>query len=98
MKVNDLLDYTLRDLLESYCAIYNPECGYYYGIASFDDVDEIFGAYNVSEYSEGFDVENLINDEILVSFDEELLSYERLERIMSNLDISKKKLPKNNSD
>ena len=94
MKVNDIMDCTLRELLDHYCAIYNPECGYYYGIASFDDVDEIFGAYNIEEYPEGFDVENLINDEILVSFDEELLSYERLERIMRNLDISKKeKIP-----
>lgn len=91
MKINDLLDKTLREVLDEYGAIYNPECGYYYGVASFDDIDELYHEYKIEEqYPEAFEVENLISDEILVAFDEDLVSYERLKKIMRNLDIDKK--------
>lgn len=91
MKVDDILDLTLREVLDTYCAIYNPECGYYYGIACFDDIDVLYDEYNINEvYPEAFEVENLISDEVLVSFDEEIISPKRLRKIMSNLDIPKK--------
>lgn len=91
MKIEDLMDMTLREVLDSYGAIYNPECGYYYGIASFEDIDELYHEYDIDEvYPEAFEVENLIRDEIIVAFDEELISFNRLEKIMKNLDIPKK--------
>lgn len=91
MKIEDLMDMTLREVLDSYGAIYNPECGYYYGIASFEDIDELYYEYDIDEvYPEAFEVENLIRDEIIVAFDEELISFNRLEKIMKNLDIPKK--------
>ena len=32
MKIEDLLDLTLREILEKYGAVRNLECGYFYGI------------------------------------------------------------------
>jgi len=91
MKVEDILDLTLREVLDTYGAIYNPECGYYYGIACFDDIDELYYEYDIDEtYPEAFEVENLIRDEVIVAFDEELIDLDKLKRIMHNLDIPKK--------
>ena len=92
MKLNELLDLTLREILEEYGAVYNTECSYYYGVSSFDNLDELYKNYNIDEdYPEAFTVENLINDELIVSFDEDILDYTALEKIMKNLNIRKKK-------
>lgn len=92
MKLNDLLDYTLRDLLDEFGTVYNDECGYYYGVVRFDDIERLYEEYNISEdYPEAFDVENLISDEIIISFDDEVLEYPKLVKIMKDLGISKKK-------
>ena len=91
MIVNDLLDLTLREVLDTYCALYNLECGHYYGITTFDNCDKLFDEYNISdEYPEAMSVENLIHDDVLVSLDEELIDYPKLEYVMKNLGISKK--------
>lgn len=90
-KIEDLLDLTLREILENYVAINNLECGFYYGIADNDLIEEIYQEYNIEdEYPEAFDVENLINDELIVSYQEPLLTKPKLEKIMKNLGISKK--------
>ena len=91
MVLEDYLDMTLRDILDEYCAIYNLECGYYYGISKFDTIEELFNEYDVeNEYPEAFEVDNIVNHEVLDSMCEELLSYDRLVKIMKNLGISKK--------
>ena len=76
MKIKDLMDLTLGEILEKYCAVYNLECCYYYGITEIDKIDEIFENYNIEEYSEAFNIENLINDELLLSSDDDLLEYD----------------------
>ena len=91
MRFNDLLDMKLKDVLEEYCCIYNLECGYYYGFARYDEVDELYNEYDIESYSEAFGVETLINEELLVSYDEEILSAEKLVKILDNLGIKKKK-------
>lgn len=88
--VNDLLDLTFREVLENYCTIYNAECGYYYGIAKIDDVDDLFNEYDIEEYSEAFGVESIISDEMVVDFNEEIISMDKMQRIMNNLGINKK--------
>ena len=91
MKINDLMDMTLREVLENFVTVHNLECGYYYGVFRAEDIDEIFQNYNVEEdYPEAFCVENLIDDEIIVSHDDEVRSYKTLVTIMENLGISKK--------
>ena len=90
MALEDILDMTVRELLDKYCAIYNLECGYYYGITDFDTVEELFHEYNIDEeYPEAFNVELVINDELMDTFDE-VLTYERLVKIMDNLGITPK--------
>ena len=90
MKIKDLMDLTLGEILEKYCAVYNLECCYYYGITEIDKIDEIFENYNIEEYSEAFNIENLINDELLLSSDDDLLEYDKLVKIVDGLGITKK--------
>ncbi|WP_458454372.1 hypothetical protein [Methanobrevibacter sp.] len=92
MKLEELLDLTLREVLEDYVAVNNLECGYYYGVFKGDDINRIFEEFNIEEdYPEAFHVENLINDELIVSFDEEIKDYNKLLKIMKNLGVSSKK-------
>lgn len=90
MDLEEILDMSLRDILDKYCAVYNLECGYYYGVSEFDSVDELFEKYNIEEeYPEAFYIEPIVNQEILDNFDE-LLSYEKMVKIMDNLGINLK--------
>ena len=90
MLIKELLDLTLREILEEYCTVCNLECGYYYGVFKATDIDEIFEQYKVEDYEEAFDVDNLISYEIIPSFDEEVRDYDTLIRIMDNLGIDKR--------
>ena len=90
MKLEELMEMTLKEVLETFVGIRSLECCYWYGIAKADDVEKLFENYNIEEYEEAFDVANLIEDELLVSHQEEVLTYDVLERIMENLGISKK--------
>ena len=91
MKLKDLLDLPLKEVLEKYCIICNPECGYYYGIFKQEDVDELYSKFNIDEdYPEAFCPECLINEEAVISSDDEIREYDVLLRIMDNLGISKK--------
>jgi len=91
-KLKELLNLTLGELLEQYCQIYNAECGYLYGIAELDDVDQLYREYNIEEdYPEAFMPEDLIHHELnIYSEDAEVMSYEKLEVLMKNLGIRKK--------
>lgn len=89
--INDLLDLSMKKILENYVVIENLECGYYYGIVPIELLDKLFNEYDVeNEYPEAFDVQNIIPDAILVDYDEKIIDYEKLEKIMKNLGISKK--------
>ena len=48
----DLLDMSLRDLLDEYCVLFSPECGYFYGIATIEDAQKVYDDYleHVSEH------------------------------------------------
>ena len=48
----DLLDMTLRDILEEYCILFSPECMHYYGIAKIEDTQKAYDDYleNVSDH------------------------------------------------
>ncbi len=81
----------LKDALDKYCAVFNLECGYYYGISTYDTVEDLYEKYNIDEeYPEAFEVEPLIHHEILDSIEDGLMSNEKLIRIMNNLGISEK--------
>ena len=87
---NDLMEMTLKEVLDKFCAVMSPECGYYYGIFKYEDVEEIYNEYNIDEeYPEAFYPEPLINEE-LMDCENPVGDYAKLERIMDNLGINKK--------
>ena len=90
VKINDLLDMSLREVLEKYCMVDNLECGYVYGVAEYDLVEDLYNEYDIESYAEAFSVDGLISDEVIVSYDDEVLGRDKLERILKNLGIQKK--------
>ena len=90
MRIEELLDLTLYEVLENYCTVCNLECGYYYGVFKKDDIDELYEHYNVEEYTEAFFVDELISLEIIPTLKEEIRDYDTCVHIMENLGISKK--------
>ena len=89
IKQEELLDLPLREVLENYCTVCNLECGYYYGIFRFDDVEQIIEEYNIEEeYSEAFQVESILVCEDLIGWD--IKDYENLINIMENLGVNHK--------
>jgi len=91
MQIKDLMDLTLREVIENYVSVQSLECGYTYGICTSEDAKKIFKKYNVNEeYPEAFHVDNLIDDELLLDDTDPILTYEKLEKIIKNLSISKK--------
>lgn len=91
MKIDDLLDLTLREILENYVSIQSLECGYFYGITTVENAERIFEEYGVQEtYAEAFFVDNLVSDELLIDGNKEILDYDKLVQIMSNLGVDKK--------
>lgn len=91
MIIDELLKLNLDEILENYCLLYSPECGYYYGIAECSDVDKLYEEYDIKEYSEAFEPDTIIPGYIISEINDKLLTYESLENIMNNLDIKKKK-------
>ena len=92
MKIENLLDLTLREILENYVSVQSLECGYFYGITTVEDANKIFEEYGVHEtYAEAFFVDNLVNDELLLDEGKPILTYEKLEEICKNLGIEPKK-------
>lgn len=90
MKIEDLYDLTLGELLDEYCILFNEECGYIYGITSFDLAEKMFDEYDIESYSEAMVVNNLLADELIINSNEDLIDYDKICRIMKNLGISKK--------
>ena len=89
--LDDLMEMTLKEVLDKYCAVMSPECCYYYGIFKHEDVKNIYKEYNIEkEYPESFEPEPLITDELIYDMDCPIGDYEKLKRIMNNLGITKK--------
>ena len=70
MRIEELLDLTLREVLENYCTVCNLECGYYYGVFKKDDIDELYEHYNVEEYTEAFFVDEFMKSDVGFSLQE----------------------------
>lgn len=89
MKVSDLLDLTVREVLDEHCVLFSPECCYTYGVTTYDKAEAMYNEYNVEEeYPESMSVEPLISHEIWDH--DELIDEDKIKRIMDNLGISKK--------
>ena len=49
MKIDELMQMKVADLLEEFCVVYSPECGYNYGIARWDDANEIHEEFDLED-------------------------------------------------
>lgn len=91
MKIDELRNMTLGEVLDNYCAVMSPECCYYYGIFKDVDIEKVYEEYNIEkDYPEAFAPEPLIHDDLIYDGSDEVGDYEKLERIMYNLGISRK--------
>lgn len=91
MKLDDLMDLPLREVLDKYCGALSLECCYYYGIFKYEDIERLYKEYNIDEeYPESFCPEPLVSDELIYDGSDEIGDYDKLIRIMENLGISKK--------
>lgn len=91
MKIKDLLDMTLGEVLQEYCILYNLECCYNYGITSDSNADRMYNEFNVEDdYPEAMTVMSVVDDELLLDMDADLVDWDKIVRIMDNLGISRK--------
>ena len=89
MLARELLDMKLRDILDEFCFVFSPECGYLYGISRWDDVAQMWEEYDLEdEYC--FEGEHIIAWPMEVDFDEEILTTEGLRNVLDYLGIKKK--------
>lgn len=88
-KFEDLLEMKFGEVLEKYSVLWNYECAFPYGICSNELVERMYDEYNVQEYWEAMTTDTIINSEVLYECDE-LITWEKIVRIMDNLGISKK--------
>ena len=89
MLIEDLLDMTLRDILEEFCFVFSPECGYLYGIARFDDAIAMWDEFDLEE-EYCFDTEPIMGWSMEVDFRDEVLEIDKLREILDMLGIKKK--------
>ena len=87
MKIENLMNLTLGELLDNYCILFNEECGYVYGITSFDLAEKMFEEFDIDSYSEAMVVNNLLPDEIIFNSNEDLIDYDKICSIMQSLGI-----------
>ena len=85
----DLLDMTLRDVLDEFCFVYSPECGYLYGIARWEDAYKMWDEYDLKE-EYCFDSESIMAYPMEVDLQQEVITLEGLRRIMNNLGIEER--------
>ena len=89
MKIDDLVDKPLREVLEEYCVVFSPECDYYYGITKWEDANSIYEEFDLEE-------EYCFNGDYLIPLSygfeegENILSLKDLKQIMAKLGVAKK--------
>jgi len=90
MKLTELLDLTLRELLENYVVLYNYECCYPYGVAPIEVADKMYEEYDVKSYWEAMTTEPLIDYELLADHCDEVIDMDKVAIICDNLGIKRK--------
>ena len=89
MKIDDLMEMKVRDLLDEYCVVYSPECGYNYGISRWEDVNKIPDEFDLEDHY-CFSGNFLIPIDYGFDEGEEVLTLKDLKCIMDKLGIAKK--------
>lgn len=89
MKIDDLLEMTVAEVLENFCITYSPECDYNYGIAKWHDVNQIWEEFDLEEQY-CFEGDYLIPIDYGFDMGEDVLELKDLKQIMAKLGIAKK--------
>ena len=89
MKIDDLMEMKVSDLLDEYCVVYSPECGYNYGIAKWSDAEQIYEEFDLEDQY-CFSGDSLIPLDYGFDCGEEVLELKHLKIIMDKLGIAKK--------
>ncbi|MBP5423017.1 MAG: hypothetical protein J6Y78_11305 [Paludibacteraceae bacterium] len=87
---DDLLEMKFGEVLEKYSVLWNYECAYPYGICSNELVEKMYEEYDVQSYWEAMTTETIINSDLLYDASGELITWEKIVRIMDNLGILRK--------
>lgn len=96
MKLIELLDVPLREILENYCVLFSEECCWIYGITTHEAFGEIVEKYDLCDEPSLTSQPILFNLELLLEFedetnDAEILTTKDIERLIENhLPIEKK--------
>lgn len=91
MKIDDLYNMKVIDLLEEFCLVYSPECGYNYGITRWDDAKLMWDEYQLKdEYC--FNADSLIPIDYGFDSGEPVLEENDLRKILDYLGIQKKRM------
>ena len=97
MKIDDLMEMKVKDLLEEFCLVYSPECGHNYGITRWSDANTIYEEFDLEdEYC--FCSDSLIPIDYGFDEGEDVIDINGLKHLMNVLGIPKKeKCPNCNS-
>lgn len=87
--IDDLMNMKVGELLEEYCVLYSPECDYNYGIARWEDANQIYEEFDLEEQY-CFEGDYLILIDYGFDSGEKVLDLEDLKKIMAKLGIAKK--------
>ena len=91
MKFKDLFNKPFGEVIDEYCALYSEECGHIYGVCPMMLAEEMCSTYDIKEEDyPSISVEPLIPIQLLYDTDEELITSEKIERIMDALGIIRK--------
>ncbi len=89
MKIDDLMKMTVEEVLNEYCVAFSPECDYNYGIARWDDANQIYEEFDLEDQY-CFSGDSLIPLDYGFDCGEEVLDLDDLRMIMAKLGIAKK--------
>lgn len=84
----NLLDLTVRELLDSYGLMYSPECNYVYGVIPYTLADKMYDEYDLEDCM-SVAVDSLIDFESEIDFDVQI-DENNLKNIMDTLGIEYK--------
>ena len=89
MMIDDLMEMKVKDVLDEFCILYSPECGYNYGIGRWDDANEIYEEFDLEE-EYCFFRDSLIPIDYGFDNGEKVLTLDDMRCIMNKLGIIRK--------
>ena len=89
MKFDDLLDLSLREVLENFCLLYCPECDCVYGIIRYDDWCNLDQGYDLED-SNILEMLPIVSKEVTDYASDKVLDWNDVEKVLHSLGVNKK--------